>query len=331
MDTKRIFVLGNGFDLAHYLPTAYVHFMDAMMVVESCEENKELGFDDLFQKYISGECSDRDKEFFTKTKELYKTDDLTLSIDTVKDLQTRLKNNGWFQHFKHHLNDVDTWIDFENEIEKVLILLGTLFNIEFEKNSIINFDEDNSSRLDIAKNIIDNDTVLLNKILLDRTGLKSNIINSLLKEFKIFNTMYGVRSQEKYSTQNYFKKVTKDEFDIFQEVTKNVKGLIGLNLYSHKKEAFSEVLNKKYLKRFEDKFLSFNETEIFRQLLIELDEFKHIFENYISSIINNIEPTKSFDNFGDLGKESDAVYTFNYSNTFERLYPNSLEDQLKQT
>ncbi len=300
------------------------------MVVESCEENKELGFDDLFQKYISGECSDRDKEFFSKTKELYKTYNLKLSIDIVKGLQIKLKDNGWFQHFKHHLNDVDTWIDFENEIEKVLILLGTLFNIEFEKNSIINFDEDNSSRLDIAKNIIDNDTVLLNKILLDRTGLKSNIINSLLKEFKIFNTMYGVRSQEKYSTQNYFKKVTKDEFDIFQEVTKNVKGLIGLNLYSHKKEAFSEVLNKKYLKRFEDKFLSFNETEIFRQLLIELDEFKHIFENYISSIINNIEPTKSFDTFGDLAKEIDAVYTFNYSNIFERLYPNSLESQLNQ-
>ncbi|MFT5120352.1 MAG: hypothetical protein ACI9MD_001442, partial [Psychrobacter glaciei] len=100
MDTKRIFVLGNGFDLAHYLPTAYVHFMDAMMVVESCEEEKELGFDDLFQKYISGECSDRDKDFFTKTKELYKTDDWRLSTDTVNDLQAKLKDNGWFQHFK---------------------------------------------------------------------------------------------------------------------------------------------------------------------------------------------------------------------------------------
>ena len=92
MDTKRIFVLGNGFDLAHYLPTAYVHFMDAMMVVESWEEDQELGFDDLFQKYIAGECSDREKGFFRNTKELYKIDDLRLSIDTVKNLQTKLKN-----------------------------------------------------------------------------------------------------------------------------------------------------------------------------------------------------------------------------------------------
>ena len=29
-------------------------------------------------------------------------------------------------------------------------------------------------------------------------------------------------------------------------------------------------------------------------------------------------------------KEIDAVYTFNYSDTFERLYPNSLESQLNQ-
>ena len=101
MDTKRIFVLGNGFDLAHYLPTAYVHFMDAMMAVESCKEEKELGFDDLFQKYTSDECCDRDKDFFTKTRELYKTDDLRLSIDTMKNLQAKLKDNGWFQHFKY--------------------------------------------------------------------------------------------------------------------------------------------------------------------------------------------------------------------------------------
>lgn len=130
LDTKRIFVLGNGFDLAHYLPTAYVHFMDAMMAVESCKEEKELGFDDLFQKYIAGECSDRDEKFFSKTKELYKTGDLRLSIDTVKDLQIKLKNNGWFQHFKHHLSDVDTWIDFENEIES---LLERVFNSSYNE------------------------------------------------------------------------------------------------------------------------------------------------------------------------------------------------------
>ena len=47
METKKIFVLGNGFDLAHYLPTAYIHFMEAMQVVENSHTSSELGFDDL--------------------------------------------------------------------------------------------------------------------------------------------------------------------------------------------------------------------------------------------------------------------------------------------
>lgn len=65
--------------------------MDAMMVVESCEKDVELEFDDLFHKYISGKCSDRDEDFFKKTKELYKTDDLKLSINKIEELQKKLK------------------------------------------------------------------------------------------------------------------------------------------------------------------------------------------------------------------------------------------------
>ena len=136
LDTKRIFVLGNGFDLAHYLPTAYVHFMDAMRVIESCKEDQELGFDDLFQNYLSDESSDRDKKFFSKTKELYRTDNLKLSARRVECLQDKLKNNGWFQHFKHHLTDVDTWIDFENEIETVLLTIDVLVSTDFEHDTV---------------------------------------------------------------------------------------------------------------------------------------------------------------------------------------------------
>ena len=193
MDTKRIFVLGNGFDLAHYLPTAYVHFMDAMMVVESCEEEKQLGFDDLFQKYISGECSNRDKDFFTKTRELYKTDDLRLSIDTVNDLQEKLINNGWFQHFKHHLTDVDTWIDFENEIENSLLSFDFIFNIDFNTSTI----SDNlnsmypSTEPDVnIEKILDNEKIF-DWRLLNQTGLKVNYFINLLKSFGVLKHVYG--------------------------------------------------------------------------------------------------------------------------------------------
>lgn len=194
MDTKRIFVLGNGFDLAHYLPTAYVHFMDAMMEVESCEENKELGFDDFFQKYISGECSDKDKDFFTKTKELYQTDELRLSVDIVKDLREKLKNNGWFQHFKHHLTDVDTWIDFEKQIEEVLISFSIIFNINFEYNTISD-DEyhihyGTEPIIDLKKILNDKERRFDAK-LLNITGIKTEYFLNLLKDFEILKDIYG--------------------------------------------------------------------------------------------------------------------------------------------
>ena len=45
--TMNILIVGNGFDLSHYLPTKYDHFMDVMDAIES-SNNDEMSFDDLF-------------------------------------------------------------------------------------------------------------------------------------------------------------------------------------------------------------------------------------------------------------------------------------------
>ena len=131
METKKIFVLGNGFDLAHYLPTAYIHFMEAMQIVENSHTSSELGFDDLFKSRL-----DNEDWFLFRTKELYKTDELILPVEVVDDLREKLKNNGWFQHFKRHLSDVDTWIDFETEIERVLNSISIILQVQFQGNEI---------------------------------------------------------------------------------------------------------------------------------------------------------------------------------------------------
>uniref|UniRef100_UPI0028D5AAD0 AbiH family protein n=1 Tax=Acinetobacter guillouiae TaxID=106649 RepID=UPI0028D5AAD0 len=45
----NILIVGNGFDLSHYLPTKYDHFMVAMDAIENWDELKgDMGFDDLF-------------------------------------------------------------------------------------------------------------------------------------------------------------------------------------------------------------------------------------------------------------------------------------------
>ena len=45
----NILIVGNGFDLSHYLPTKYDHFMDVMGAIENWDVSKgEMNFDDLF-------------------------------------------------------------------------------------------------------------------------------------------------------------------------------------------------------------------------------------------------------------------------------------------
>lgn len=338
MDTKRIFVLGNGFDLAHYLPTAYVHFMDAMMVVESLEKDQELGFDDLFQKYIAGECSDRDKDFFSKTKELYRTDDLSLSIDTVKNLQIKLKDNGWFQHFKYHLNDVDTWIDFENEIENSLLSFDSIFNIDFNTSTI----SDNvnsmypSAEPDInIERILDNEKIF-DWRLLNQTGLKVNYFINLLKSFGVLKRVYGhiiYEVENKYGKQPIYvrqesKRLTVDGYEVMEEYRE--KKISEHTTQTNIKKSFDNIIETKYLSRNSTVYTSFKEIEIYKKILKDLELFSEIFTIYINLIINQLKPATSLNVFGDLEKEIDAVYTFNYSDTFERLYPSGLKNQLNQ-
>ena len=145
----NILIVGNGFDLSHYLPTKYDHFMDAMNVIENkdtgglpndlenrpideClrllnstfdkrenqkDETQSITFEELFNKT-------RDPNFLEKTKEFYKTSNIVLTQKSVLEFQYRLAKNCWYQYFKLHVIDIKTWIDFEKKIEDVLLALS---------------------------------------------------------------------------------------------------------------------------------------------------------------------------------------------------------------
>ena len=66
----NILIVGNGFDLSHYLPTKYDHFMVAMEAIENWDVLKgDMNFDDLF-----GALYEKESYFFDKTKVIYKTE-----------------------------------------------------------------------------------------------------------------------------------------------------------------------------------------------------------------------------------------------------------------
>ena len=93
----NILIVGNGFDLSHYLPTKYDHFMVAMQAIENWDEPKEdMGFDDLF-----GSLYEKEDYFFSYTKEIYKTDEIKISVEQIEKLKNQLKENVWYQYFFH--------------------------------------------------------------------------------------------------------------------------------------------------------------------------------------------------------------------------------------
>lgn len=120
----NILIVGNGFDLSHYLPTKYDHFMVAMGAIENWHEQKgEMEFDDLF-----GSLYEKENYFFKYTKAMYQTDEIKISVEQITELKQYLKENVWYQYFSDHVREVKTWIDFENKIEIALDIVANFIN-----------------------------------------------------------------------------------------------------------------------------------------------------------------------------------------------------------
>ncbi|MFK3917103.1 AbiH family protein [Psychrobacter sp. NPDC078501] len=132
-ERKKILILGNGFDLAHFLPTKYEHFITAMCAVERAPLSEPLSFDNIFHEFLVDGDS-----FLSKTKEMYKTEEVKIIVEDLKILKEKISSNGWFQYFKDYLDSgIDTWIDFENEIKIVLDIVCSVLEKNSDKNEII--------------------------------------------------------------------------------------------------------------------------------------------------------------------------------------------------
>ncbi len=121
----NILVLGNGFDLAHGLPTSYINFL------EFCEKVMPIynGMDiQLYISYKSNFLSDWkiNNEIKDFLEDAYKSRKKENNIIYTKypeldELYSLIENNIWFYYFKKcDKHGKENWIDFENEISKVI-------------------------------------------------------------------------------------------------------------------------------------------------------------------------------------------------------------------
>ncbi|PYE40710.1 AbiH family protein [Psychrobacter fozii] len=261
--TRKILILGNGFDLAHFLPTKYDHFMYAMRNVENYDKDTPMTFQELYTDLISDE-----NYFFENTIKLYKTEEATLPLEEVKELQDDLNKNGWFQYFKSYIDSgIETWIDFENEMEVVLSAVCYIIS-EIEKNS------------GYLKHIPYVDSlILIDKIFNKDIKRKYPFINNLLEKFSITD-----KNSKHAGTQMVF--------------------------------------DQGFVKYYLGKPIDICASSLLKHLEEDLISFIEIFSKYIA-FIDKLELKNTLKNPEIFEKDLDAIYSFNYSSTIDRLYNHS--------
>ncbi|MGE8573275.1 MAG: AbiH family protein [Acinetobacter amyesii] len=292
----NILIVGNGFDLSHYLPTKYDHFMDVMRAIIKKDLGKPIQdvfnnsvdtFPELISKVLDIKSAldeksyqmnfnelffkSRDIKFINKTKQIYDTTAIVVDFEDLVEFQYKLKQNCWFQYFNNHVEKIKTWIDFEIKIEEVLGSFGKLIN---------SIDSNNLDFNNLDLNLYD---------FLDKNCIK------VLEHFPIFKEVGGVY------------KVNGKNFAVPKQ------------LYLNSKFCHGEAVTN-----------GFSSSSFLEYLIRQLDDFIEIFNSYLELIIDKLKPLKKLELFMEskslleLGEncwmEPNVIYSFNYTNTYQRLH-----------
>ena len=243
----NILLIGNGFDLAHGLPTSYKDFLEfcqkAMRIytysydkkIEFYEKNnlENWNTNELIKNFLYDCFKNRDTKFNDDSGQDY---EIVTPNTILNEFYDCVKKNAWLQYFLERVYYIGkNWIDFESEISNVIQAIDLLRNI-IEENGKIS----------------------------DLEGLKIN-----------------------------------------ERTQKIIHDII-----------------KKSGKNFQDTCIDLNKIDDFAGFLnIELNRLIRALEIYIDYFINQIEIIEKNKDIEKL--EIDCVLSFNYSNTYTRVYDKS--------
>ncbi len=75
----NILIVGNGFDLSHYLPTKYEHFIGAMNAIENwVDSNHIMFFDHIYDSFLANNDG-----FISQTKRIYRTENIKIKPEQI--------------------------------------------------------------------------------------------------------------------------------------------------------------------------------------------------------------------------------------------------------
>lgn len=135
---KTILILGNGFDLAHGLPTKYSHFLEFCKRVKdvwSRNLDSDKQEDTMDKREQAGDLGKSESSFIdsvtvgiagirVSVQNNGKIDEVILDDLVLKEMLVLLDDNIWYLYFKNlyesKLMKGENWIDFESEIRFVI-------------------------------------------------------------------------------------------------------------------------------------------------------------------------------------------------------------------
>lgn len=137
----KILVIGNGFDLAHGLPTSYREFLEFCKRAKRIfTYNNAVSLDAYEKKNIEGWCmNDSIKNVLlsafknrTPAKGEANIHNVVTPNKLLNELYTHIDNNTWLRHFEKCQSYIgENWIDFEAEILEVIQALDAVrFQVE---------------------------------------------------------------------------------------------------------------------------------------------------------------------------------------------------------
>lgn len=265
----NILVIGNGFDLAHGLPTRYDDFLNFV--------------EDFIEYKVTNECNMRFLDYFKSLNET--------NINLYDQIDGLIEDNRWLNYFltlrenKVLLNKL-TWIDFESEISKVIKTFdeyrNKLISEKVFENEQMRIDEHSFDVLhyilEKKEKIIQIDCLLS---LENIRELKEELITDLNRLIRCLEIYL-----DDYVRKNYFDKLQKIKFIEALKIDKiltfnytntyeHVYGKSNINFdYIHGKADIKHNLNSCNLVLGIDEYLGENE----KNSNIEFIQFKKFFQ-----------------------------------------------------
>lgn len=251
----NIIVIGNGFDIAHELPTTYPQFLKFCKCVFPIYENaegrgvhlyqQEYLFEWNFNKEIKEALKDaygcRRKIIIERNQSQTETD-----YPKLDEMYSAIKDNIWIEYFfQCNMYQKSNWIDFESEISKVIQSLDKdRKNFEFEYNTQL------ISNNFLNEKYYETDPAITYKQLRDKL-LRD--LNRLIRAFEIYLAEYVEKIECNLVSP-----------DIQRILPKEIAKVNGIPVY-------------------DTYILSFNYTNTFQRLYIDKEHSKY-FEKYVDYI-----------------------------------------------